>query len=67
METEVLGEVGAGQDADAVDSLLEGVVEVVDDRDEESLLEKLQHGMAADEARPTRHQDAPFNLPLRPH
>lgn len=61
-EAEVLGELGAREDADAVDGLRDRVVEVVDDGDEETLLEELEHGVRPDEASASRHEDAPLLL-----
>lgn len=58
MEMEVLGQIRAGQSPHPVDGLLDGVVEVVDDGDAESLPKELEHGVGADEAGPSRHQYA---------
>lgn len=52
METKLPGELGAHQVPNPIDSLNDGVVEVVDDGDGESLVEELNHRVAADEARP---------------
>lgn len=63
VELEVAGEVGAGEVPDAIDGVLDGVVEVVDDGDVEPLEQQLQHRVGPYEPGPTRHQDAlPFAL-----
>ena len=44
---------------DAVERLVDGVVEVVDGGDGVALLQQLQHRVRADEPRAARHQHAP--------
>jgi hypothetical protein len=58
-EVEAGGERGAGDEADAVERLGDGVVEVVDDGDDVALLQQAQHRVRADEPRAARHQHAP--------
>ena len=48
-----------GERGDAADGELGGVVEVVDDDGAEAREEELQHGVAADVARPARDQHGP--------
>lgn len=64
-EVEILSEFGAGEVANAIDRLGNGVVQVVDNGYEEALLQELEHGVRADEARAASHEDAPLRLRLR--
>jgi len=56
-ECEVVGKVRTNKTANPVNGFDDGVVEVVDYGNPETLLEKLKHGVGSDEARPTRHQN----------
>ena len=58
-EVEAGGERGPGDEADAVERLGDGVVEVVDDGDAVALLQEAQHRVRADEPGAARHQHAP--------
>ena len=57
MECEILRKFGPGETPDAINSLLDGVVEVVDDGDPEPLFQELQHCVGADEPGTAGHQD----------
>jgi hypothetical protein len=62
-EVEAGGEGGAGDAADAVERLGDGVVEVVDGGNAVPLLQQPQHRVRADEPRAARHQHAPARPP----
>lgn len=63
-EVEILSEFGAGEVANAIDRLGNRVVQVVHDGYEEALLQELEHGVRADEARAASHEDTPLRLLL---
>lgn len=56
-EGEVVGKVRTDKTANPVNGFDDGVVEVVDNGNPETLFEKLEHRVGSDEARPTRHQN----------